>query len=130
VLDSGFAWNGRTFGSLSQVAKAITGTSWNGHRFFGLRSTKERRSGRRETLSNLSQKRGSGAAGAQKVGRAEFAGDEPGGSKAIDRDENERVAANAKRSDAHLTRRRVSGTETKPHVPGDGEPDWKRMDVR
>jgi hypothetical protein len=40
VLDKGFAWNGETFGSLSQVAKAITGTSWNGHRFFGLRSTK------------------------------------------------------------------------------------------
>jgi hypothetical protein len=40
VLDKGFAWNGQTFGSLSQVAKAITGTSWNGHRFFGLRFTK------------------------------------------------------------------------------------------
>jgi hypothetical protein len=39
VLDKDFAWDGRTFGSLSQVAKAITGTSWNGHRFFGLRST-------------------------------------------------------------------------------------------
>ena len=39
VLDEGFAWNGQTFGSLSQVAKAITGTSWNGHRFFGLRSS-------------------------------------------------------------------------------------------
>ena len=38
VLEEGFAWNGKTFGSLSQVAKAITGTSWNGHRFFGLRS--------------------------------------------------------------------------------------------
>ena len=37
VLEEGFAWNGKTFGSLSQVAKAITGTSWNGHRFFGLR---------------------------------------------------------------------------------------------
>jgi Protein of unknown function (DUF2924) len=36
VLDKGFAWNGRTYGSLSQVAKAMTGTSWNGHRFFGL----------------------------------------------------------------------------------------------
>ena len=42
VLDKGFAWNGKTFGSLSQVAKAITGASWNGHRFFGLRSAKER----------------------------------------------------------------------------------------
>jgi hypothetical protein len=41
VLNKGFAWNGQTFGSLSQVTKAITGTSWNGHRFFGLRSTKD-----------------------------------------------------------------------------------------
>ncbi len=39
VLEEGFAWNGKSFGSLSQVAKAITGTSWNGHRFFGLRSS-------------------------------------------------------------------------------------------
>ncbi len=38
VLDDGYAWNGRAYGSLSMIAKAITGTSWNGHRFFGLRS--------------------------------------------------------------------------------------------
>jgi hypothetical protein len=38
VLSEGFAWNGETYASLSMVAKAITGTSWNGHRFFGLRS--------------------------------------------------------------------------------------------
>ena len=38
ALEEGFAWNGKTYGSLSQVAKAITGTNWNGHRFFGLRS--------------------------------------------------------------------------------------------
>jgi hypothetical protein len=37
VLEKGFAWNGKGYASLSQVAKAITGTSWNGHRFFGLR---------------------------------------------------------------------------------------------
>jgi hypothetical protein len=37
VLEDGFAWNGQTLGSLSQIAKAITGTNWNGHRFFGLR---------------------------------------------------------------------------------------------
>jgi Protein of unknown function (DUF2924) len=36
ILEEGFAWNGRTFGSLSQIAKAMTGTNWNGHRFFGL----------------------------------------------------------------------------------------------
>ena len=37
VMADGFAWNGRTFDSLSQVAFAITGTKWNGPRFFGLR---------------------------------------------------------------------------------------------
>ena len=31
VLDDGYAWNGGVYRSLSQVAKAITGTSWNGH---------------------------------------------------------------------------------------------------
>jgi len=25
ILDEGFAWNGQTFGSLSQIAKAMTG---------------------------------------------------------------------------------------------------------
>jgi len=37
VLDDGFSWNGKTYPSLSQVARAITGTRWNGPRFFGLR---------------------------------------------------------------------------------------------
>jgi hypothetical protein len=37
VMPDGFAWNGQTFDSLSQVAFAITGTKWNGPRFFGLR---------------------------------------------------------------------------------------------
>ena len=40
ILDEGFAWNGQTFGSLSQIARAMTGTNWNGHRFFGLRQGK------------------------------------------------------------------------------------------
>ena len=40
ILEGGFAWNGQTFGSLSQIAKAMTGTNWNGHRFFGLRQGK------------------------------------------------------------------------------------------
>jgi hypothetical protein len=37
VFADGFAWNGKTYPSLSQVAFAITGTRWNGPRFFGLR---------------------------------------------------------------------------------------------
>ena len=40
ILEEGFVWNGQTFGSLSQIAKAMTGTNWNGHRFFGLRQGK------------------------------------------------------------------------------------------
>jgi len=37
VLADGFAWNGKTYPSLSQVAQAITGTRWSGPKFFGLR---------------------------------------------------------------------------------------------
>ena len=37
VVDDGFAWNGTTYASLSAAAFAITGTKWNGHRFFGVR---------------------------------------------------------------------------------------------
>jgi len=37
VVNDGFAWNGKTYDSLSRVAFAITGTKWNGPRFFGLR---------------------------------------------------------------------------------------------
>ena len=40
VLDDKFAWDGKTFDSLSKVAFAITGTRWNGPRFFGLRDKK------------------------------------------------------------------------------------------
>jgi hypothetical protein len=36
ALDDGFVWNGTTYRSLSQVARAITGTRWNGRRFFGV----------------------------------------------------------------------------------------------
>ena len=36
VLD-GFLWRDTTYSSLSIIAQAITGTKWNGPRFFGLR---------------------------------------------------------------------------------------------
>ena len=38
VMTDGFAHDGRTFTSLSEIASEITGTNWNGPRFFGLRS--------------------------------------------------------------------------------------------
>jgi hypothetical protein len=42
VMADGFAWNGQTYDSLSKVAFAITGTKWNGPRFFGLRDERNR----------------------------------------------------------------------------------------
>jgi hypothetical protein len=42
VMSDGFAWNGQTYDSLSKVAFAITGTNWNGPRFFGLRNKEDR----------------------------------------------------------------------------------------
>ncbi len=41
VAPGGFHWSGQTFSSLSAVARKITGTSWNGPRFFGLRAKNE-----------------------------------------------------------------------------------------
>ena len=38
VLVDGFEYQGRTYRSLSAVARAITGTQWNGPLFFGLRA--------------------------------------------------------------------------------------------
>ena len=37
VIENGFAWKGKIYPSLSKIAFAITGTRWNGPRFFGLR---------------------------------------------------------------------------------------------
>ena len=36
VRADGFEWNGTTYKSLSKLAKAITGSTWNGYGFFGL----------------------------------------------------------------------------------------------
>ena len=37
VVQDGFAYNGEVFKSLSAIAKKITGTNWNGLRFFGVK---------------------------------------------------------------------------------------------
>jgi hypothetical protein len=42
VLADGFAWNGKTYGSLSQIAFTITGTRWNGPKFFGMRDKRRK----------------------------------------------------------------------------------------
>jgi Protein of unknown function (DUF2924) len=44
VLTEGFAWNGKTYRSLTKVAFAITGTRWSGPKFFGLRDRRSKES--------------------------------------------------------------------------------------
>jgi hypothetical protein len=41
VVPGGFCWRGKTYSSLSTIAKTMTGTSWNGPRFFGLKAGDE-----------------------------------------------------------------------------------------
>ena len=36
VLENGFEWDGRSFPSLSVIAREVTGTRWNGFGFFNL----------------------------------------------------------------------------------------------
>lgn len=38
VTSTGFEWQGRPYKSLSAIARAITGTRWNGWVFFGLKN--------------------------------------------------------------------------------------------
>ena len=40
VVPDGFSWQGKTYVSLSTIARKITGTKWNGPRFFGLRDNR------------------------------------------------------------------------------------------
>jgi hypothetical protein len=42
VLSDGYDWQGRPYRSLSSVARAITGTRWNGWTFFGLKNHRGR----------------------------------------------------------------------------------------
>jgi hypothetical protein len=43
VLDDGYEYQGRPYKSLSAIARAITGTRWNGWLFFGLKNQRARR---------------------------------------------------------------------------------------
>lgn len=39
ILDTGFAFEGKTYDSLSKIASDITGTRWSGPLFFGLKGS-------------------------------------------------------------------------------------------
>ena len=41
VLEDGFAYQGKPYESLSHIARLITGSRWNGPKFFGLRADRE-----------------------------------------------------------------------------------------
>ncbi|HEV7693435.1 MAG TPA: DUF2924 domain-containing protein [Hyphomonadaceae bacterium] len=41
IVPGGFVWREKTYASLSIIARAITGTAWNGPRFFGLRAVRD-----------------------------------------------------------------------------------------
>lgn len=56
VLDRGFSYEGRTYPSLSEIAREITGTRWNGPRFFGLRPAD--RPSDQESIDTALKKRG------------------------------------------------------------------------
>jgi hypothetical protein len=52
ILPEGFVWQEKTYSSLSAIAKIITGTNWNGPRFFGLREGRAKGdAGLRETAA-------------------------------------------------------------------------------
>ncbi|MGN6594677.1 DUF2924 domain-containing protein [Sphingopyxis terrae] len=42
MVESGVVYEGKTWGSLSEIARHITGMRWNGPRFFGLRQANVR----------------------------------------------------------------------------------------
>jgi hypothetical protein len=57
---TGYLWRETTYPSLSTIARVITGTAWNGHRFFGLRPGRNRR----EDIRPSHAERGPGTADA------------------------------------------------------------------
>lgn len=52
VLKAGFEWHGKTYRSLSTIAKAITGAHWSGPRFFGL-NRRSRTRGKAADIENV-----------------------------------------------------------------------------
>jgi Protein of unknown function (DUF2924) len=45
IMPKGFVWREKAYPSLSAIAKIITGTNWNGPRFFGLREARGAKNG-------------------------------------------------------------------------------------
>ena len=56
VAPGGFYWAGQTYSSLSAIARKITGVSWNGPRFFGLREKDEPAQAEKEAMPKIALK--------------------------------------------------------------------------
>lgn len=48
IAQSGFVWQEKTYSSLSAIARIITGSNWNGPRFFGLREGEGAKAGKQQ----------------------------------------------------------------------------------
>jgi len=57
IVPGGFIWQEKTYASLSAIARIITGTNWNGPRFFGLREGRGGKDKARKFRSFLCQKK-------------------------------------------------------------------------
>lgn len=55
VLAKGFAYQGEVFASLSEIANRVTGTRWNGPKFFGLR-TSNKEAGKTAPVKEISKR--------------------------------------------------------------------------
>jgi hypothetical protein len=51
IVPGGFIWQEKTYASLSAIARIITGTNWNGPRFFGLREGRGQKDIRRQEIA-------------------------------------------------------------------------------
>ena len=73
VTPDGYIWRGVAFTSLSAIAAAITGTSWNGRRFFGVLGGREKEAAHRR-LAEAKERAASGTqVGAKKGGASSSA---------------------------------------------------------
>lgn len=67
IRDDGYVWAGRRYGSLSEVARLITGTRWSGPRFFGMEVSQQMAKPRQPTFGTaapISGRRSQSAGGA------------------------------------------------------------------
>ena len=107
LADGGFEWDGARYRSLSAIAHAITGTSWNGLTFFGLKKRAARGAvGQRAGAAELGASTGVSAAQAGRGGRSvrggqivpdESATPDPGGRSAAIKKRSGRISTATER---------------------------------